>query len=216
MIIGAREPVRRRNRAVVFVLAVVSTATLIGVRSPAASPAPACSCGDSDEMASYGSADVVFTGTVEQAPDRANDGASNRLVTWSFAVDGVYKGEALVRQDVLSAASSASCGIELSGEGPFLVFAKRDPGSGGALVAGLCGGTRPILGESPELGGEPYAPVSGESAAGAELEAATGSPGESAAGDRTVGIIAASGIGLLLVAAIVIAIGRRRRSNSDV
>ena len=211
MIIGALDVVRRRNRAMVFVLlAVVCAAALIGFRSPAVSPAPACSCSTSDEIASFESADVVFTGTVEQAPDRAADGASNRLVTWSFAVDGVYKGEALARQDVLSAASSVSCGIELSGEGPFLVFARRDPGSGGALVAGLCGGTRPILGESPELGVEPYAPLSAESTAGAELEAATGSPRESAGGDRTVGIVVASGFGLLLVAAVVIAIGRRR------
>ncbi|MGY1682500.1 hypothetical protein [Geodermatophilus sp. SYSU D01176] len=99
------------------------------VLAPAAS---ACSCtgGTASEHALR--ADAVFSGRLA---DREVVGGTALHV---FAVDTVYAGRVSARQGVLSPASGASCGLELTGEGPFLVFAGREDDR---LVADLCGGT---------------------------------------------------------------------------
>jgi len=53
----------------------------------------------------------------------------------------VFKGSAAQRQGVVSADSGASCGLELSGDGPFVVFANRE---GAQYTASLCGGSAPL------------------------------------------------------------------------
>ncbi|MGY2078948.1 hypothetical protein [Modestobacter sp. SYSU DS0657] len=69
-----------------------------------------------------------------------------------FAVDTLHKGVADPRQQVVSADSGASCGLELAGDGPFLVFATDPPDlPEGQLAADLCGGTAPL---SPQLAAE--------------------------------------------------------------
>jgi hypothetical protein len=42
-----------------------------------------------------------------------------------FTVDMVFKGDVHQQHGVLSADMGASCGLELSGHGPFIVFARR-------------------------------------------------------------------------------------------
>ncbi len=64
-----------------------------------------------------------------------------------FDVDQVYKGEAFVRQTIVTAHDGASCGLEITGPGPFLVFATTTDSimSGaaeGELYSNLCHGTR--------------------------------------------------------------------------
>jgi hypothetical protein len=54
-------------------------------------------------------------------------------------VDRVYKGQATSTQVVTTHSSGASCGLEISGPGPFLVFADQEQSG---LTANLCGGTR--------------------------------------------------------------------------
>lgn len=100
------------------------------VLAPSAS---ACSCagGTPTELALR--ADAVFSGRLVSREVLGGDTALH-----VFAVDTVYAGEVAARQGVVSAASGASCGLELTGEGPFLVFATREDGR---LAAGLCGGT---------------------------------------------------------------------------
>ena len=63
----------------------------------------------------------------------------------------MQKGEASPDQTVRTEASGASCGLELGGRGPYLVFAlsEVDPSSRielgrGELYSGLCSGTRAI------------------------------------------------------------------------
>ncbi|SET87376.1 hypothetical protein [Geodermatophilus poikilotrophus] len=99
------------------------------VLAPAAS---ACGCtgGTTSEHALR--ADAVFAGRLV---DREVIGGTALHV---FAVDTVYTGAVSARQGVLSPSSGASCGLELSGEGPFLVFAAHEDGR---LAADLCGGT---------------------------------------------------------------------------
>jgi hypothetical protein len=99
------------------------------VLAPAAS---ACSCTGGTAADHALRADAVFSGRLV---DREVVGGTALHV---FAVDTVYAGEVSARQGVLSPASGASCGLELAGEGPFLVFADREDDR---LAAGLCGGT---------------------------------------------------------------------------
>ncbi|MGR6966431.1 hypothetical protein ACU610_18390 [Geodermatophilus sp. URMC 61] len=99
-----------------------------------ASPASACSCAAGTTVDALASADAVFSGRLVSREE--DDGTALHV----FAVDTVYVGEVSARQGVVSAASGASCGLELSGAGPFLVFATRQ---GDRLTADLCGGTGP-------------------------------------------------------------------------
>ncbi len=94
--------------------------------------ASACSCTGGTTADHALGADAVFSGRLA---DREVVGGTALHV---FAVDAVYAGQVAARQGVLSPASGASCGLELAGEGPFLVFAVREDDR---LVADLCGGT---------------------------------------------------------------------------
>ncbi len=99
------------------------------VLAPAAS---ACSCTGGTAVDHALRADAVFAGRLVDR--EVVDGTALHV----FAVDTVYAGTVATRQGVLSPASGATCGLELTEEGPFLVFAVRE---GGRLAAGLCGGT---------------------------------------------------------------------------
>ena len=100
----------------------------------APTPAYACSCATSDPAEHLARADVIFSGTVTSDETR---GDTRRL---SFAVDRLYKGSATATQVVETSSSGASCGLELSGPGPFLVYAQAGGGRAD-LTADLCGGT---------------------------------------------------------------------------
>ena len=103
-----------------------------------AHPAAACSCAGLSTAQQFARADVVFVGrlverTVEEPLTSSVDPARH-----VFTVDGAWKGEVPERAVVLSAESGASCGLELRGNGPFVVFAGD---AGTHLDAGLCDGT---------------------------------------------------------------------------
>jgi hypothetical protein len=104
-----------------------------------APPASACSCAGGTTADHLDRADTVFTGRL-LSREVAGGSSSTDPALHVFAVESVWKGSARAEQGVVSASSGASCGLELSGEGPFLVFATR---TGSALAAGLCGGTAP-------------------------------------------------------------------------
>ena len=97
-----------------------------------APPASACSCTGGTTADHALRAAAVFSGRLVDR--EVVDGTALHV----FAVDTVYAGEVSARQGVLSPASGASCGLELAGEGPFLVFAGREDDR---LTADLCGGT---------------------------------------------------------------------------
>jgi hypothetical protein len=118
--------VRRWTTGLLATLLLVLTGWVL---APAAS---ACSCTGGTAADHALRADAVFSGRLV---DREVVGGTALHV---FAVDTVYAGEVSARQGVLSPASGASCGLELAGEGPFLVFADREDDR---LAAGLCGGT---------------------------------------------------------------------------
>jgi len=143
--------VLRRSVAVVSFLAVLA-ALQVGIAPPAA----ACSCvGFQDDEAALEAADVVFTGELLEVrtPPTGEVWSSADPERFVFAVDRVYKGEARARQSVVTAREGASCGLELSGVGPFLVFASTESvlnlqGKDGELFSHLCTGSRKLGSEA--------------------------------------------------------------------
>ncbi|CCG05515.1 hypothetical protein [Blastococcus saxobsidens] len=118
-----------------------------------AAPASACSCTGGTTAEFFARADAVFTGSLgSRSVDRPPGpiGSSTDPALHVFAVDTVFKGTASERQGVVSPESGASCGLELTGDGQFAVFATRDatlgetpftPLAEGQYAAFLCGGT---------------------------------------------------------------------------
>lgn len=120
-----------------------------------AAPAGACSCGMASDGAAFADSVAVFTGTLTERRDQARSGgrSSANPVRLVFAVDRVYKGSAFAEQSVVNAASGSSCGLEVTGSGPFLVFTHDDPMLEGVvdgeLATGLCSSTRNVTADQP-------------------------------------------------------------------
>lgn len=160
-----------------------------------ASPASACSCavGPPEDRAAadalYAAAGAVFTGRLvdRDEPGVGLDGVSSSgdLATVTFAVDTVYKGRVAPRQDVLTPQSGASCGLELNGEGPFLMFAEQ--GADGALRSYLCSGNTDRVDLATWPGSSPDPAVDGDAGAGPSLVAVS------------AGVLAAAGAALAVV-----------------
>ena len=140
-----REPLRTA--------ALLLAALLLALTALWASPAPAyaCSCRSASDDQHAANAESIFTGTV--IDDRVDAREQTRTLT--FTVDRVFKGQATSTQVVTTHASGASCGLEISGPGPFLVFADQEQSG---LTANLCGGTR--TGSAPAAMGAGQAPLS--------------------------------------------------------
>jgi hypothetical protein len=133
---------------VVVVLVVAVATVLFG----ASEPASACSCGEFTDEQALTSADAAFTGALVEVITTPGDTYSSadpeRFV---FEVDAVIKGTVFTRQSVVTARDGASCGLEISGPGPYVVFASEDDvlvsgAVDGELYSGLCSGTRALAG----------------------------------------------------------------------
>lgn len=135
-------------RSLVAVLALSVAVVVVGP----APPVMACSCAAITDAEAAEASDAVFVGTLVdvERPPPAESRSSTDPATYTFAVSEVLKGDAAERQEVVSEVWGASCGLELRGDGPFLVFATTTssgwsprPGPG-QYFAHLCGGTRPL------------------------------------------------------------------------
>jgi hypothetical protein len=115
----------------------------------------ACSCSEVSDVEHIDQADVIFTGQI------VGDEADTQQRTLTFAVDRVYKGEAVSRQVIRTERNGAACGLEIAGPGSFVVFAYIEGGRPDELRANLCGGTR--YGPAPASLGEGGPPQSGPS-----------------------------------------------------
>ncbi len=172
-------------------------------------PASACSCAGLTADEAFARADAVFVGDwVETLPGGVVPPPSSddpqRLV---FEVSGVYKGEVYARQSVVTAVDGASCGLELQGDGPFLVFGRTtastfEPGlEDGELAADLCGGSRALADSAvPASFGVPAAPLEGSSPIG---------------GSDGVGAIVAMVVGGALAGAAVLGVRALRARRSE-
>jgi hypothetical protein len=172
--------------------------------------AAACSCMPVTDEGAIENSDAAFTGTLVDVVTPAGDTySSTDPERFVFEVDDVYKGDVFARQTVVTARDGASCGLEISGPGPFLVFARRgsDGLTGGAvegeLYSSLCSGTRSLAG-----GGIPA------SFGTASPPAPGGSPEiddrNDGAGISVVGVVGAS---LLLIGGGAVIATRRRKGT---
>ena len=134
--------------------------TLAGVVAGAV-PAHACSCVQVTDDAAFEGSDLVFTGRLVTRKDTpaglGGSLSSGDRAVLTFAVDRVFKGQVSARQRVSTSRDGASCGWELAGEGPFLVFAQ---GAGASVSTSLCSGNR--AGAAPAAWGDGAAPVAGQ------------------------------------------------------
>ncbi|MGY1642171.1 hypothetical protein ACI782_13745 [Geodermatophilus sp. SYSU D00703] len=167
-----------------------------------AAPASACSCVGEPLAAQLQRADAVFTGRLvsREVSGRSSSGDPALHV---FAVESVWKGDVAEAQGVVSAASGASCGLELSGDGPFLVLATRSGGEG-PLVADLCGGTTRTTPESEAQ----VADLTGSATPG---DPRPGTAGTASPGGPHTGLLAAGAVtAALAIAAGSLAVRRLR------
>ncbi len=110
------------------------------------------------------------------------------------------------RQSIVTARDGGSCGLEISGPGPFLVFARETDSvvSGavdGELHSSLCSGTRPLASDAiPASFGSASAPRAGASAIG-----------DNGTDSSTVRIVVIAGAVAVIGAGCVFAIRRRKR-----
>jgi len=114
-------------------------ATLITFVAPTAQVF-ACSCIQMNQAVALSNADVAFVGVVAAVVDDPGGGplvGSGDLLRYTFAVEQTLKGEAQTGFDVLSARSSASCGMEFAAAQRWRVYAYAENGK---LQTGLCSG----------------------------------------------------------------------------
>lgn len=148
-----------RSRTIGAVLTTTALAGLLQLATTlGAAPALACSCAPMTDAEYVDNADVVFAGTLldREEPRSSPIISSDDPVTLTFAVSEVYKGQVGAMAQVRTASSGASCGLEIEGEGPFLVFTTFDENG---LTASLCGGTRDLPETVPAALGEGRPPA---------------------------------------------------------
>lgn len=141
----------------------VLAAGLLALGLASSTPCHACSCAESPTVAgSAARADVVFVGTLVDTREPVvrvpGITSSQGPVAKVFEVTEVRKGEVGARAEVLTAASGASCGLEVE-EGRTYVVVARSSVEG--LRADLCGGTRLLTATTPadlDSVGAPSAP----------------------------------------------------------
>ncbi|MPZ01095.1 MAG: hypothetical protein GEU97_24645 [Actinophytocola sp.] len=153
-------------------------------------------------------ADVVFAGALldREEPPAGEIVSSGDLVTLTFAVSEVYKGQVGTTAQVRTAISGASCGLELDGEGPFLVFTQfGDDG----LTASLCGGTRDLPETVPAVLGEGRPPAgSGGTEAVTHEESMSGIDG-----GTPMAVWLTGGAAVALIALLSYGMYRRRKAE---
>lgn len=125
-------------RCRLLVLTAVVTLTVLG----SAPRAEACSCEVVTENEAFARAGAVFVGRTASRGSAREGAATPETVLWTFEVSEVYKGEVRRTQQVVSAADSAGCGVDLGLDRSYLVFTDEDPAGGAQVAAHLCGGTR--------------------------------------------------------------------------
>jgi hypothetical protein len=104
-------------------------------------PALACSCASHDNRDQWNRAAVIFSGTAirRQSLDSAPSIAES--VLWTFAVDGVTKGQAAPQQQVSSLGQESACGFEFQLNQRYQVYGRR---VGNTLMTDFCSGTKAI------------------------------------------------------------------------
>jgi len=130
----------RTIRAFLVTVLIAPALVVIG-----ASSALACSCVPprSDPKALREAA-AVFSGTVV---DRSDGEVGFDEITWTFAVDTVYKGDVLDTQDIETQTQGSACGVVFEERKRYVVFAHEDTEAlspGVDLATNSCMNTREL------------------------------------------------------------------------
>jgi hypothetical protein len=180
-------------------------------------PAHACSCTGGSDAEHFKTAQAVFTGTLlgrDEPNASATMQSSADPVIYTFAVGRIYKNyqrRIANPQKVESVVDGASCGLELRGNGPFVIFTSAEP-----FVtlprAMLCGGTREVAaGEKLPFGrGQAPAAAPTEEPSAPDTLGPTVDDDEGGSGNTTAVVLAALA-GALIGGGIVL---RRRAKGS--
>lgn len=196
---------RRWGSIVLTVL--VSGASLV---TWGAGPALACSCAYQHMPEFVDGADEIFAGTLTgmSGPPERGVVSSTDPITYTVAVDAVYRGDVGSIAFFESAMSGASCGLEgMTVDRRYLVFVSTD---GSKRAATSCGGTAPAtpgrVDAIERLTGAPDEPATAVVAT--TSRAAAGARGEQDSGLQAVPAwtIVTAGIG----AAVLVGAGRLR------
>ncbi|WP_392545070.1 hypothetical protein [Oryzobacter telluris] len=135
--VGARRSGMRRlplTRA-----AAVGALALVGFTAASATPCAACSCAALPSLAEAAArADVVFVGTLVETRSPGPPTSSGDAVARAFTVTEVRKGSASAVTEVRTAASGASCGLEVEQGRTYVVVATS---TSDGLRSSLCDGT---------------------------------------------------------------------------
>lgn len=171
--------------------------------------ASACSCVGFADREAFGRADAVFTGTLVDIEELSNENySSTDPQRFMFEVTAVFKGRALAQQTIVTAQGGESCGLEVTGPGPFIVFATTEDStvSGaerGELYSNLCGGTRAIAdGDVPAAFGAGRPP--------AGVDASNDMTGSDGLDVRWLILLVATAVAMTITVAVVI---RRRHTG---
>ena len=157
-----------------MLLAAVATVSFGAFMFGASGRVAACSCASFTDEDALENADAAFTGTlVETITPAGGADSSTDPRRFVFDVDEVFKGDVFARQSIVTSRDGASCGLEIRGPGPFVVFAhtKTDGIPSGAadgeLYSDMCSGTRALAnGALPASFGTASSPVPGTSPMG--------------------------------------------------
>lgn len=146
-------------------------AIVVGVSVVPLAQVAACSCMEMVPAEAARMADAVFTGTpVSEQPGPPNPDAPmpagpSGPVLYTFAVDGVAKGDVGAEATILGGGDSAMCGMTFATNERWLIFATLQEG---ALGTSLCAGNLLLQpGEEPPIpvttptASEPTAPGAG-------------------------------------------------------
>lgn len=119
-----------------------------GVVVVPASSAYACMCLRESPQEYLRTSDAVFTGHLVDSELRFG---GKEVLT--FQVGRVYKGAVTYLEEVASQSDDVGCGLDLRGDGPFLVFADATEAAPGEprYFAGGCTGTRYVSDTDPVL-----------------------------------------------------------------
>ena len=213
-------------------LTVASSATTVVAAVAGGHPVWACSCATFTDEEALGDANVVFTGTlVEIVTPPGDTWTSTDPERFIFDVDQVYKGEAVQTQTIVTARDGASCGLEIQGPGPFLVYATFTDSIvtgavDGEFYSNLCSGTRAVADAAlPARFGTGRAPTPIASAGddGADdvpalADRSDAAPTSTSDGGRTsvvpLTVVAIGGAVIVAVVAGLLGLHRRRDNNA--
>jgi hypothetical protein len=202
-------------RAISWTLAAVllALAVLVG---PGAGPAAACSCMSMTDREAFDMASAVFVGEVIDYQAPPNPTSSLDEAVWTFGVSEVFKGEVTRIQQLVSAVSGASCGLEIEPQGEYLVFASDSGDPDVRYTSGLCTGTRSMDAGAPDLAVAPTAPLPPAATGDPPTSTGTGTGSDADAGGTSGAGWAVAGAALVVAGAVGFRTLRSRRLTDPV